>query len=149
LSIPISLDPVRRPQIRQVVLFVSTDEGKSWGERERVSPDKDAFSFNAPDDGIYWFSVAVDDLQGKRDPPSPYPPAPAVLKTLTEPGRPECRVQSAERSGDDIIVRGDARDPYLDPAATRVEYHPADALPHQWTAAPLNPATPNQATFRP
>src|ERR1700736_127538 len=68
LKIPISIDPSRRAEIKELRLFVSADEGRTWNQQAVASPDQEAFSFYAPRDGLYWFSVAIVNQQGKQEP---------------------------------------------------------------------------------
>jgi beta-lactamase regulating signal transducer with metallopeptidase domain len=66
--IPIQVDPARASGIREVVLYSSDDEGKSWTQAARMAPDARAFSITVASDGVYWFTVAVVDADGKQSP---------------------------------------------------------------------------------
>src|SRR5271156_1604169 len=59
-----SIDPVRRAELRELVLYYSQDEGRSWKRYSSVPPDSRAFIVNLTDDGIYWFNVCVVDQRG-------------------------------------------------------------------------------------
>ncbi len=49
--------------IKTVQLYVSRDEGKTWGRKDEIEPDptnlsaRNSFTFRAPSDGTYWFGV--------------------------------------------------------------------------------------------
>ncbi|MBY0526023.1 MAG: hypothetical protein K2R98_21695 [Gemmataceae bacterium] len=140
-SIPIQLnDPSRRTQIKQLILFVSDDEGKTWNQVSSSTPDKAAFPFNAPHDGLYWFSVGIVDSQGKQVPSSPYD-APPAQKVLVDTERPNFRTFTVDRQGDEIVVTWDIQEEHADMASLRLEYRPSDAASFEpWSMVPLNAA---------
>jgi len=43
----------------RVVLFVSSDSGKSWKATATVNADVDSVQFVAPADGVYWFDLQL------------------------------------------------------------------------------------------
>jgi beta-lactamase regulating signal transducer with metallopeptidase domain len=67
-QIPIHVD--RAGGVRDLVLYVSRDRGKSWGAAAKAAPDEKAFSFEAPADGEYWFTVQVRTGEGRLLPAS-------------------------------------------------------------------------------
>src|SRR5439155_25144902 len=45
-------------RLRQVQLYVSTDQGRDWRLAESAPPDAGSFPpYAAPNDGTYWFAV--------------------------------------------------------------------------------------------
>src|SRR6266446_9441404 len=68
LHIPLTFQEARRAEIREILLFVSPDQGRNWQQVARVTPDKEVITFNAPADGIYWLRVASVNRQGKQEP---------------------------------------------------------------------------------
>ncbi|HXG08579.1 MAG TPA: hypothetical protein VNK04_02225 [Gemmataceae bacterium] len=147
-DIPIRLDPARKAEIRELNLLVSTDQGKSWHKVAVATPDQTAFSYQAPSDGIYWFSISVIDQKGNLDPPDPFQVAPG-LKVLVDTLPPQLRIRSAERQGEEVVVRWEIVDQYIDLATLRLQYRAADASPASWTPVSINPAVAGQASFRP
>jgi beta-lactamase regulating signal transducer with metallopeptidase domain len=77
------LDSRQKPALRAVILFVSTDQGRTWREAAITNADADAFSFYAPADGEYWFSICFVDKEGNRQ-PSEINKARAELKVLVK-----------------------------------------------------------------
>jgi RNA polymerase sigma factor (sigma-70 family) len=71
--------------VKEVVLFASTDRGRTWRQMATAAPDEESFTCSVPADGLYWFSVACVDRQGKRE-PSPSQME-AVIKVHVGPGR--------------------------------------------------------------
>src|SRR5262249_26991717 len=75
-KIPILIDPSKRPQIKLLKLYVSSDQGKNWAEAAAKTPDQTEFVYYAPADGVYWFTVAVVDQKDRQQPPDPWKVAP-------------------------------------------------------------------------
>jgi hypothetical protein len=65
--IPFRMDQDRVNDIKEVVLFCSADQGKTWLEAARATPHQSSFEYHAPADGDYWFTVVVVDREGRRD----------------------------------------------------------------------------------
>jgi len=69
----------------EVLLYVSSDRGKSWQLAKRVSPEKCHFLFGANADGQYWFMVRTLDQSGKLRPKGPLKPGLCVNVDTTPP----------------------------------------------------------------
>jgi hypothetical protein len=148
IRIPIHIDPVRRPLIKQLVLYASSDEGRTWKQVAVASPDQDAFGFSAPTDGVYWFTVVVVDPQGNTEPKDPYK-VPPSQKILIDTLKPMVKITAAERQGDDIVVNWEIQEDHPDLATLKLEYRTADDPASVWYMAPLtNPPLIGQARFR-
>src|SRR5262249_61385856 len=79
IQIPIELN---RPQVvRELLLFVSTDQGRTWHNEGYAKPDKKFFPFYAREDGVYWFQMQIIHQDGTKEPAdlSQMKPALAVL----------------------------------------------------------------------
>ena len=148
IGIPITIKAERREEIRELQLYASRDEGKSWELVSKVKPDKDKFTYDAPGDGTYWFSVAVVDQKGRQDPPDVMK-APVGQRIVVDTVKPEVRIATAERHGDEIVVRWEVRDEHADPATLKLEYRVPDAPASLWTPVPTTPGLTGQASFRP
>jgi hypothetical protein len=146
LRIPISVDPARRAEIKELILFMSSDEGKTWHEQAVASPDQDAFPFYAPKDGMYWFSVCVINQQNKREPPDPLA-VPPNQKILIDTLKPVVRIKSAERQGEDVVVNWEVQEDHPDWATLKLEYRPADAPAGPWYPVTVTPGA-GQTRFR-
>jgi beta-lactamase regulating signal transducer with metallopeptidase domain len=67
VTIPIKVDRSRGKLF--LTLWISTDQGARWSKAQTVASDQDHFSFKAPADGEYWFTVTVvDPAESKPDP---------------------------------------------------------------------------------
>src|SRR5438105_9436622 len=56
--------------IQQVLLHVSTDDGRSYKLHDKGGPNEKSFKFSAVADGWYWFSVQTQDVRGGFFPPN-------------------------------------------------------------------------------
>jgi hypothetical protein len=147
LRIPISVDPAHRSEIKELILFVSADEGKTWSQQAVAGPDQDAFPVNVPKDGMYWFSPVVVNKQGRRDPVDIYA-APPAQKILIDTLKPLVRIKSAERLGEDIAVYWEIQEDHPDLSTLKLEYKTADSGMY-WNCGNVEPAANGQARFRP
>lgn len=81
--IPLSIDPAHRPRIKEMILFVSRDQGRTWTKSGVATPERDRFDFHAPSDGVYWFNLAIVDKDGKQE-PADIATAPPAMKVLVD-----------------------------------------------------------------
>src|SRR5437867_3359912 len=65
--IPFQLDPGDR-RVRQVILYASEDQGRSYQQAATAEPSAGGFSFRAPRDGWYYFTVQTRDQDGRLYP---------------------------------------------------------------------------------
>jgi beta-lactamase regulating signal transducer with metallopeptidase domain len=81
--LPFQIAPDLRGRTREVVLYISDDQGKSWQRLMSQSPDKKFFTVTVPRDGLYWFNVATIDTANQQHPAQLEQQAPA-LKVLVQ-----------------------------------------------------------------
>lgn len=150
IRIPISIESsAQRAEIRELILFLSTDEGRTWNQQAVASPDQEAFPFHAPSDGVYWFTVCVVNQKGQREPEDVYKAPPGqITKIVVDSLKPLVRIQSAERQGDDLLVSWEIQESHPDLATLKLEYKPADAPDSAWTPASIRPQLIGQGRFR-
>jgi hypothetical protein len=147
IRIPIRVDPARRHEIKELILFSSSDQGKTWQQVAVAPPEQDGFPFYAPTDGIYWFSVCVVDQKGNREPPDIYK-VPPSQKILVDTLKPLLRIVSTDRQGDDVVVNWEMQEDHPDLATLKLEYRAVDGS-GSWYPATVNPAATGQTRFRP
>lgn len=147
IKIPLDIKATERPQIHQLTLFKSTDQGRTWQQEAVSSPDQDGFKFFAPSDGVYWFTVEVVDQHGRRSPEDVYK-APPSQKIVIDTLPPLVRLVKTERQGGDIVVAWEIQEDHPDLGSLRLEYRPADAPAESWYTAPLDPKLAGQTSFR-
>jgi hypothetical protein len=67
--IPIRVAPAWREQIKDIRVFVSTDDGKRWRRVGKCKPkDEAGVTFVAPRDGLYWFAVQTVTRTDEKEP---------------------------------------------------------------------------------
>ncbi len=148
ILIPVQVQPAARPAIKELILWVSEDQGHTWQQLASASPDKEGITFNAPDDGEYWFGLVVVDQQGKQQPPDIYKAKPRQ-KILIDTIKPIVSITAAERQGEDVVVSWQIQEKNPDLATLKLEYRLADGQASSlWYAVPLNAATTGQTKFR-
>lgn len=145
MKIPIDYHPSKRAEIKELLLYVSPDQGVTWQQHAVGYPDKDSFfTFNAPADGIYWFNMVVVDKSGRREPADVYKVAPA-LKVLFDTKKPVVQIASAQRTGDDVTVVWKVIEKNPDWSKFKLEYSTNGTT---WTAVPTRPEADGSAQFK-
>jgi hypothetical protein len=125
-KIPFQTQPGER-RLREVQLFYSVDQGRTWRHFASALPDQGHFQqFTAPTDGQYWFSVRTIDLQGRAYPPNDNELRPGI-KVLVDTQPPRVTLRALPPQGNSVGVEWDVRDENLDLATLRLEYLPAGA----------------------
>jgi hypothetical protein len=136
-KIPIVVDPTRRPELKLLKLFVSTDQGESWAEAGTRTPDQDHFAYFAQADGLHWFTVAIVDQQDRQLPPDPYK-VPPNQKILVDTVVPDVKIRSLERHGEEVAVAWEIKEDHANLESLKLEYRPADAPAWSlWYAVPV------------
>jgi hypothetical protein len=100
-QIPFWLQVDRLQQTRNVLLYVSRDEGKTWDTVGRTEPSTRHFSYRAPCDGWYLFLIGSEDLAGNRLPATPQLPADRLV--IVDTTRPEISLHFS-REGNNSVV---------------------------------------------
>lgn len=134
--------------LKQLQLFYSLDQGKSWQPAAVVAPREGAFRFAAERDGLYWFTVQTTDLQNRLFPPS-LDGADTRLKVIVDTQPPTVTLDPLPPRGGEVGVAWTVRDENLAlalPDAVSLEYLPAGA--RDWLPLAINPAA-NQHYFPP
>ena len=147
IQIPIVL-AAQPTQLRELLLFVSSDQGRTWKQEAWATPDKQYFPFTAKDDGIYWFQVCAVFQNGRRDPPDLNQLKPGLIVLIdTQP--PILKLAAAEKVGDDVSIVWEIHETYPELSSLRLEYRPAGDPVGQWLPVQITPALAGQARFKP
>lgn len=147
-EIPIVVNEARRNDLVELILYVSTDQGRTWVGAGKAKPTQPAFKFHAEKDGLYWFSVQAMDRDGKYD-PADIAQSPPAMKVVVETQKPLVQILAADRVGEEVSVVWQTLDAQADVNSLRVEYRPADGSSPFWQLAPVTPALAGQTRFRP
>ena len=131
---PIRLQDGPKADVKELVLWVSKDEGRTWEIHNSARPDAKFFDFMSQSDGLFYFSVAVVDQASRMNPPDPYK-APVGQKIFIDTTKPAVRITEAERVGDEIRVSWEAREEKPEWSSLRLEWRTATGS--QWTPLPI------------
>lgn len=143
--VPINVEPGQAKNIREMILFVSADKGKTWQQHSSIQPDKDGFIYHAPADGEYWLKVAVVNQQGKQDPENIYQGQPdriMVIDTL----KPIIKLNPLQKQGDEVLVSWEIQEEHPEPSTLKLEYQSSTS---GWVSVPIRPGPTGEARFRP
>ncbi|MCI0743092.1 MAG: hypothetical protein L0Y72_29025 [Gemmataceae bacterium] len=141
--IPFNLPPDGR--YKQLLLFVSTDQGKSWQPSAAAPPEQKHFLFLADRDGYFWFAVQTVDLDKRLNPPTLEGVTPS-LKVIIDTLPPAVQLQPLQPRGAEVGVAWDVRDDNLDLAdreSAKLEFRAAGrgfGGEAGWSAVPMPPA---------
>jgi hypothetical protein len=138
-KVPLDVKPDQRPHISQLILFVSTNQGRTWQQEAVCTADKDGLAYYAPRDGLYWLTVDVVDRNGNHN-PRDVAKAPPSQKVVIDTLPPLLRIASAERKGDEIEVAWEMQEENPDLASLKLEYRTGDAPAGTWYDAPIQAA---------
>ncbi len=129
-------------RLKQLQLFVSSDQGKSWQPAALAAPDHKDFKFLTDKDGYFWFAVQSQDMQGQLYPPRMEGVQPS-LKVVVDTQPPLVLLQALPPRGEEVGVAWDIRDENLDltlPDALQAEYRPSGG--NSWLPLPRTNAGP-------
>jgi hypothetical protein len=134
----IPFDPVPNAhRVKQLQLFVSTDQGRSWAPIAVAPPEQQYFLFTSQADGLYWFTVQTQSVDGQLAPPSLETAQPS-LKVVVDTLAPIITLRPLPPQNGQVGVAWEIRDDYFDrtqPDAVRLEYRPVGAA--AWTPLQL------------
>ncbi|WP_439624430.1 hypothetical protein [Gemmata sp.] len=154
IDLPIKYERDRKT-IRQMKLFVARNGENTWYQEAAVPPDRDKFTFMAKEDGLYWFTMQEEDLQGKNLPANLIN-TPPDLKVLVDTVQPRVQFTNARKNGDDVVVEWSVDDKNPDDTKTQVHFRPASGegywqevtLPASSKSGVRFPAGPGAVTVR-
>jgi len=127
-------------RLKQLQLYVSTDQGRTWQPAANAPPEQRHFRFMSDRDGFFWFSVQTQDLEGRLFPQSMDGAQPS-LKVIVDTQPPTIRLNPLPSRGNEVGVSWDIRDDNLDlslPDAVQLEYRRGGG--GIWQPLPRNPA---------
>ncbi len=123
-------------RLKQLHLFVSNDQGRSWQASAIAPVEQRHFRFLTDRDGSFWFAVQTEDLEGRRYPAS-MEGAQASLKVVVDTQPPLISLEGLQPYSGQVGVSWDVRDENLDLAAAdslRLEYRPVGGM--TWLPVP-------------
>lgn len=103
---------------REVRLFVSSDQGKTWRLISRAQPHVRNFRYRAPADGEYWFAIRTLHDGGQHLPADPLQ---AELRVVVDTIEPRLDLVASRGADGEIKVAWRAVDPNLKPGSLKIE----------------------------
>jgi hypothetical protein len=142
--IPYQLDAteIRRLRATEIQLHVSTDQAKNWRNVDSVPPVAGKFTFEAAQDGEYWFSVRTISEDGRHHPSGPLV---AGLKVHVDTQLPTLNLQLSQTDAGEVALRWDAADDHLAVESLAVEYRASEE--HEWEAVTIEAAAAGQTSW--
>ncbi len=107
--IPFNFDPEQKSEIKEIALYVSEDQGRTWNPVDRSAPDARAIAFRASHDGEFWFAVQTVSKDGRLYPPNTASIEPK-MKVIVDTTIPKLKLESNGRRGSLASVRWEIRD---------------------------------------
>lgn len=120
--------------------------GKTWEVYSKAKPSLEAFTFTAKQDGIYWFSVAVIDQNGRQEPADIYKAA-VGQKVLIDTIRPEVQLKG-ERKGDEVHLKWGIRENNLDLDSIKLECKAGNDGSEEWVPIVIKPVADGTGSFK-
>jgi hypothetical protein len=120
--IPIEVAAERTESIKELRLFVSTDQGNTWTRVASVAPSQRSFTFRSRADGEYWFGLSYVDQAGRAEPEDMRQQAPG-LKVVVDTAQPILQMRPAIREQDKAGVEWRVLDDQpIELSSLRIEY---------------------------
>jgi hypothetical protein len=145
--IDIDFDPATRKAIQKVLLYVSRDQGQTWGLEGTALPDQDSFTFAAKDDGVYWCKIQTVFANGQKVPPD-VTRSPPDQRLFLDGTPPVVRV-SAKRTGDEVEAEWNVEEKFPDESNLLIRYKATDTADGAWVAVPYTPSAKRAVRFKP
>jgi beta-lactamase regulating signal transducer with metallopeptidase domain len=145
-QVPIRIQPERKGDVRELILYLSRDQGKTWEIYARATPEKTGFDFLAAGDGVLWFSVAVIGRDDRQDPPDVYK-APVGQKIVIDTVKPTVQLSRDTTVTDRVAFQWDVHDENLDLQTLRVQVRKWGYT--EWTDLPVKKAINGKAEWTP
>jgi hypothetical protein len=130
-NLPFQLGDADRASLREVHLYVKHGSD-NWVCIEKALPNKKAFSFKAPEDGEYAFSIATVDQTGKANPADVSREAPCLI-VVVDTQSPRIDLSLLPGAGAGAVIRCDVKDANPDATKLKIEYQTADQSWHTLT----------------
>lgn len=145
-QIPIRVHQERKGQIKELVLYVSKDKGKTWEVSTRAKPDQEAFTFSAKEDGPHWFTIGVVDVKGNQE-PADIARAQVGQKVLVDTQKPEIKLK-AEKIGEEIQVKWEVKEINPDINSMKLECKIEGNDLNEWIPISIKPVMDGSGTFK-
>ncbi|HYV38303.1 MAG TPA: hypothetical protein VE988_21650 [Gemmataceae bacterium] len=148
IAIPFDPDPAEAHRLKQLQLYYSGDQGKTWHLGATAAPDQRKFNFVAEGDGYYLFAVQTTDNNNRNYPEKMDGVTPG-LRVVIDTTPPIVNVKALPPRGSEVGVTWEVRDENFDPTrqdSIQIEYRANGSL--SWQPVFRTPGA-NQAFWAP
>ncbi|MCA9239415.1 MAG: hypothetical protein KDA37_04415 [Planctomycetales bacterium] len=131
------------PRAVEVQLYVSDDGGRNWNLISRADPGQKHFTFRAPRDGDYWFSVRTLNEAGQVTPTTrPRPELHVVVDTVA----PKMKLRTWRSDSGELHAAWELNEPNLRGDSLKLMYN-TGGTNERWQPITISPAptVPGQA----
>lgn len=125
IQLPIHINESARSSIQEIQLYIKESPTSPWVQREKVQPTQKAFTFEAPKDGEFWFTMVTVDKQGKSY-PADVRNEPPGLAVIIDTQAPVVEMTNLGTVPEGQVVQVDVGDANLDNAKVRFSYQAGD-----------------------
>ncbi len=132
-------------RIQEVILYVSTDHGKTYDRVTSVGPTEREFRFQSRGDGLYWFTVQTRDVDGRLSPPDLGLAQPQI-KVYVDTHAPTATLRWLQPQNGMVGVDWEASDLNLDATTLRIDYR---AVGGDWMPLPVKQSATGQYFWNP
>jgi hypothetical protein len=140
IQLPILIEERARSLVQEIHLYTKDQPSAPWMLRDKVGASQTSFTFKAPRDGEYWFTMVTVDNRGQRFPADVTKEEPGLI-VVVDTQKPNAEVRNLGDSPDGLLVQCDLRDANLDPVKTKFQYQTADMVYRNLEATPGRPNT--------
>ncbi|MGF1581064.1 MAG: hypothetical protein ACFCD0_16995 [Gemmataceae bacterium] len=137
--LPIRISEGSRSQLREVVLYLKKGNGP-WVKQTTAEPTEKHFTYRAPADGEYWFSVTTVDTAGRSNPVDVTKEPPALI-VVVDTQAPLVEVSPVTLQGGEKALRCFIKDANPKYETVTLAYLGMDGDWHQLPAMPSMPGT--------
>ncbi|MGI9458003.1 MAG: hypothetical protein ACR2NU_15670 [Aeoliella sp.] len=121
-------------QAQSVKLFISRDQGRSWQEISTAKPEVQFFTYHAPSDGEYWFSIRTIDAAGRAWPDGAHQPE---LRVVVDTENPQVVAFDAQLTAlGQVRSAWQASDAHIDTNHIRMQFR--TPVSNEWRDVPTS-----------
>ncbi len=135
IRLPIEMEPQVRQAVQEIHLYVKDQPSAVWKLHDKVAGTQESFTYQAPRDGEYWFTMVTVDKKG-RSHPADVKNEPPGLAVVIDTTPPHIDLTNLGATGEVHLIQCDLRDPHLDIAKTRLLFQGGDKVFRDLQAVP-------------
>jgi hypothetical protein len=124
--LPISIQDKMRSSIREVQLFMKVGGGE-WQRKEIAPASQRAFTFKAPGDGEYWFTLVTVDTKGMALPADLSRLSPSeIVMVVVDTQAPMFELKPVKMASGEVLLRCIVSDANPDPMSVKISFRGTD-----------------------